>query len=97
MLIENPAAVTKTASKAAKDFLTFVAEQQGPGDLRRAPASGRSTSGVTVGTVKGANDPSNPFPAVQKLTTVAQLGGWKVVNDKFFGPTTASTPRSRNG
>jgi ABC-type sulfate transport system substrate-binding protein len=22
---------------------------------------------------------------VKQLTTIAQLGGWKVVNDKFFG------------
>ena len=40
--------------------------------------------GVTVGTVQGANDPAKPFPAVEHLETIADLGGWDAVNKKFF-------------
>ena len=39
---------------------------------------------VTPGEVKGANDPAKPFPAVKKLVTIADLGGWKAVSGKFF-------------
>jgi sulfate/thiosulfate transport system substrate-binding protein len=84
VLIQNPAAVTKTASKAAKKFLTFALSSQGQ-EIFASTGFRPVTSGVKVGTVKGANDPSNPFPTVPKLTTVAQLGGWSSVNDKFFG------------
>jgi sulfate/thiosulfate-binding protein len=84
VLIENPAAVTKTASSAAKKFLAFV--ESLPGQQIFASKGFRPVlPGVRVGTVQGANDPSNPFPPVKQLTTVAQLGGWSVVNDKFFG------------
>jgi sulfate transport system substrate-binding protein len=84
VLIENPAAVTKTASSAAKKFLSFVESVQGQ-QIFASKGFRPVLPGVRVGTVKGANDPSNPFPAVQQLTTVAQLGGWSAVNDKFFG------------
>ena len=36
--------------------------------------------------VEGANDPSDPFPAVPTLLTIADdFGGWSATNDKFFG------------
>jgi sulfate transport system substrate-binding protein len=44
--------------------------------------------GVSPGTVSGANDPANPFPAVPTLTTVAELGGWSAVNTRFFDKST---------
>ncbi|HWK93686.1 MAG TPA: extracellular solute-binding protein [Luteimicrobium sp.] len=83
-LIENPAAVTKTASKPAKDFLAFVKSDDGQKIFASKGFRPVSTT-VDVGTVEGANDPSKPFPEVAKLTTIADLGGWDAVNKKFFG------------
>lgn len=83
ILIENPAAVTVKASQTAKDFLTYVLSK--PGQQIFASKGFRPVvANVDPGTVKGANDPSQPFPTVAKLTTIADLGGWKTVNDKFF-------------
>jgi sulfate/thiosulfate transport system substrate-binding protein len=82
--IENPAAVTKSAPKAAAKFLAYVQSEAGQAIFASKgfrPVRPR----VEVGTVQGANDPSNPFPAVAELTTIADIGGWSVVNDKFFG------------
>jgi sulfate transport system substrate-binding protein len=84
ILIENPAAVTKQASQPAKDFLTFVKSEKGQ-EIFASKGFRPVLAGAKVGTVNGANDPGNPFPQVKQLTTVADLGGWKVVNDKFFG------------
>lgn len=84
VLIQNPAAVTKKASTAAKDFLKFVLTDEGQ-QIFASTGFRPVTEGVKVGTVKGANDPSNPFPTPEKLVTVDQLGGWKSVNEKFFG------------
>lgn len=84
VLIENPAAVTKTASKAARKFLDFVESAKGQ-EIFAGKGFRPVLKGTTVGTVPGANDPSNPFPQVKQLTTIADLGGWKLVNDKFFG------------
>jgi sulfate transport system substrate-binding protein len=84
VLIENPAAVTKKAGKPAKAFLKFVLSGQGQ-QIFASKGFRPVVPGTKIPTVPGANDPSNPFPAVKKLVTVAQLGGWKTVNDKFFG------------
>jgi sulfate/thiosulfate transport system substrate-binding protein len=87
MLIENPAAVTTKAPKAAKDFLAFV--QSKAGQTIFASKGYRSViTGIDPGDVAGANDPTNPFPDVAKLATIQDLGGWKVVNKKYFDPTT---------
>jgi sulfate/thiosulfate-binding protein len=87
ILIENPAAVTKQAPKAAKDFLAFVESKQGQAIF--ANKGYRSVfAGIDPGKVAGANDPSNPFPDVAKLATIQDLGGWKVVNKKYFDPST---------
>lgn len=83
-LIENPAAVTKTAGKYAKDFLAFVESAAGQ-EIFASKGFRPVLPNVKIPTVPGANDPSNPFPAVKQLTTIADLGGWGVVNDKFFG------------
>jgi sulfate/thiosulfate-binding protein len=83
ILIENPAAVTVTASKTAKDFLAYVLSK--PGQQIFASKGFRPVDpSVDPGTVKGANDPAQPFPTVAKLTTIAELGGWSKVNDTFF-------------
>lgn len=87
ILIENPAAVTTSAPQAAKDFLAYAESDKGQ-QIFAAHGFRPVLSGTKIPTVPGANDPSNPFPKVQQLTTVEQLGGWKVVNDKFFGDKT---------
>jgi sulfate/thiosulfate-binding protein len=84
--IENPAAVTKDADPKAKAFLDFVLSKEGQ---QQYVAKGfrplESVKGVDVGTVKGANDPSDPFPTPKKLFTIAgDLDGWEAVNAKFF-------------
>ncbi|HEX8767346.1 MAG TPA: extracellular solute-binding protein [Jatrophihabitans sp.] len=87
ILIENPAAVTRTAPQAAKDFLAFV--QSADGQRIFASKGYRPViEGVTVGSVAGANDPANPFPTVAKLQTIADLGGWSAVNKKYFDKNT---------
>jgi sulfate/thiosulfate-binding protein len=83
-LIENPVAVTKTGSATAKGFLSFIESDHGQAIF--ASKGFRPVSAtVSPGTVPGANDPANPFPAVTKLVTIEQLGGWKKVNSEFFG------------
>lgn len=85
-LIENPAAVTKTAGTSAKSFLEFV--ESAAGQKVIASVGLRPVAqGVDVGTVPGANDPEHPFPSVAKLTTIADLGGWSTVNKTFFDKT----------
>ena len=82
-LIENPAAVTKNASRAARDFLAYV--ESAAGQRVFASKGYRPVlSGVSAGTVQGANDPANPFPTPKTLKTVADLGGWTAVNSKYF-------------
>jgi sulfate transport system substrate-binding protein len=85
LLIQNPAAVTKTASSAAKAFAKFQVSEQGQKDY--AQSGFRPViDGVDVGTVEGANDPSNPFPAPEKLFTIDDdFGGWSEAGDKYFG------------
>ncbi len=84
ILIENPAAVTRTASNAAKDFLAFALSDAGQRIFASRGFRPAVTS-VSPGTVEGANDPADPFPAVAKLVTIADLGGWQKVNKEYFG------------
>jgi sulfate/thiosulfate transport system substrate-binding protein len=84
ILIENPAAVTKSASASASVFLDYA--ESPAGQTIFAQTGFRPVvSGIKPGSVKGANAPTNPFPNPQKLITIGQLGGWSTVNDKFFG------------
>lgn len=83
-LIENPAAVTKGASQTAKDFLAYALSTAGQ-RLFAANGFRPVVAGVDPGTVEGANNPTEPFPKVGKLTTIADLGGWSKVNTEFFG------------
>jgi sulfate transport system substrate-binding protein len=87
LLIENPAAVTITAPQAARDFLAFVKSAAGQKILASKGYRPVDPT-VPVGTVQGANDPGNPFPAVPTLTTIAELGGWSAVDTKFFDKNT---------
>jgi sulfate/thiosulfate-binding protein len=83
ILIENPAAVTVHASKPTKDFLAFVESKAGQ-QIFASKGFRPVRPDATVGTVPGANDPAEPFPAVTKLETIADLGGWSAVNKKYF-------------
>ena len=83
LLIQNPAAVTKTAPPQAAAFLQFVESADGQKILGASGFRPIDPS-VTVADVKGANDPANPFPAVMTLTTIDDLGGWSAVNKTFF-------------
>jgi len=84
LLIENPAAVTVDADPKAQSYLDFVltdAGQQAFASKGFRPL----TDGVDID-VEGANDPSDPFPAVPHLLTIADdFGGWDATNEKFFG------------
>jgi sulfate/thiosulfate transport system substrate-binding protein len=78
ILIQNPIAVTKSASPAAKAFLSYLL----------------SSAGQTVWGQQGYR-PVLPsvaakfnFAKPKTLFTIDSLGGWTVVNKKFFDPTT---------
>lgn len=90
VLIENPAAVTKTASAQGKAFLTYAESQAGQ-EIFASSGFRPALPGVKVGTVEGANDPHNPFPTPAHLITIESLGGWDKVNDEFFGDSGIST------
>jgi sulfate transport system substrate-binding protein len=89
LLIENPAAVTKTADPKAKAYLNFVLSPAGQRAFAlkgyRPVIAGVDTSGIS-----GVPDPSNPFPAPKKLLTIAgDFGGdWSAVSKKFFDANT---------
>jgi sulfate transport system substrate-binding protein len=78
VLIQNPIAVTKSASPAAKAFLAYLL----------------SPAGQTVWAQQGYRPvlPSVAskfhFPKPKTLFTIDQLGGWTSVNSKFFDPQT---------
>jgi sulfate/thiosulfate transport system substrate-binding protein len=96
MLIQNPAATTIGAPSAAGDFLAYV--ESDAGQRLFAQAGFRPVvAGTTVGTVKGANNPTSPFPTVQKLTTITQLGGWTAVNAKYFDKTNGIVTKIESG
>ena len=86
LLIENPGAVTTKAPAAAKKFLDFAISAKGQDIYAQygfRPVA--SVQGVKIGTVKGANDPADPFPTIDTLFTIDKtFGGWDAVNRKFF-------------
>jgi sulfate/thiosulfate transport system substrate-binding protein len=83
LLIQNPGAVTTKASAKAKKFLTFLTGKTAQTDYAE---EGFRPIGIPAPTdVKGANDPSNPYPAPAKLLTIDKdFGGWSAANTKFF-------------
>jgi sulfate/thiosulfate-binding protein len=86
-LIENPAAVTKSAPPQATAFLNYVLSPAGQ-ELFVQKGFRPVISGVPTNNVAGANDPKNPFPAVKTLKTVADFGGWTAINTKLFDAST---------
>jgi sulfate/thiosulfate transport system substrate-binding protein len=86
LLIQNPVALTKDASPAATSFLKFQLSKQGQTDY--AQAGFRPVISGIHTTVKGANNPSNPYPKVPHLYTIDKnFGGWDKANTKFFDDT----------
>lgn len=86
LLIQNPGAVTKNAPQAAKDFLAFQLSAEGQKDY--ATYGFRPLTPESGITVKGAENPSDPFPTPAKLLTIDKdFGGWKAANKLFFGDT----------
>ena len=81
--IENPGAVTTKAPDTAKKFLAYVESDAGQ-QVFASHGFRPLSSSVQPGQVEGANDPAHPFPAVKKLVTIADLGGWSAVSTKFF-------------
>ena len=83
LLIQNPGVLTKKASSAAKDFLAFQESKQGQTDY--AEQGFRPLDPSIKVDVKGANNPSDPFPAPTTLLTIDKdFGGWSVANKKYF-------------
>ena len=83
LLIETPAAVTKKAPAAAKDFLNFLWSNEAQTDFAKSGYR-PVVDGITTN-VEGANDPSDPFPAPAKLLTITKdFGGWPAAQKKFF-------------
>jgi sulfate transport system substrate-binding protein len=83
LLIENPAAITTDAKPAAQDFLDFQLSKEGQ-TLYAQSGFRPVISGVQTD-VKGANDPSNPYPAIKTQYTIDRdFGGWSKANAEFF-------------
>jgi sulfate/thiosulfate transport system substrate-binding protein len=83
LLIENPAAITTDAKPAAQDFLDFQLSKAGQ-TLYAQSGFRPVVSGVQTD-VKGANDPSNPYPAIKTQYTIDRdFGGWSKANAEFF-------------
>jgi sulfate/thiosulfate transport system substrate-binding protein len=84
MLIENPGAVLIDADPKARDWLAFVLSADGQRQFARKGFR-PITDGVEFGEVDGANDPSNPYPEVENLLTVADdFESWDALSDTFF-------------
>jgi sulfate transport system substrate-binding protein len=96
MLIETPGAVTASASPAAKSFLDYVLSPAGQ-QIFASKGFRPAVTGTSPGTVQGANNPSSPYPAVSKEETIAKLGGWSAVNDKYFDKKTGIVTKIENG
>jgi len=83
LLIQNPGAVTTDASSKAKAFLKFLTGKKAQTDY--AEEGFRPLDSSIKPEVKGANDPSDPFPTPPKLLTIDKdFGGWADANTKFF-------------
>ncbi len=84
ILIENPGAVLTEADPKAQEWLDFVLSEDGQ---RQFALTGFRPviEGVEYGEVEGANDPADPFPAVENLLTVEEdFESWDALSDKFF-------------
>jgi sulfate/thiosulfate transport system substrate-binding protein len=78
ILIQNPIAVTKTASPAAKAFVAYL----------ESPAGQKVWGQQGYRPVLASVAAKFNFPKPKTLFTINTLGGWTAVNTKFFDPTT---------
>jgi len=83
LLIQNPGAVTKDASKAASAFLDYQVSKDGQTDY--AKQGFRPLDASIKVDVEGANDPADAFPTPKTLLTIdGDFGGWDEANTKYF-------------
>ena len=84
VLIENAGAILEDASEPSQAWLDFVLSDEGQKQF--ALTGFRPViDGVEFGEVEGANDPSDPYPAVENLLTVEEdFGSWSELSDTFF-------------
>jgi sulfate transport system substrate-binding protein len=83
LLIENPAAVTRDAPPAAKEFLDFLEGKEG--QLDYAKSGFRPLVDVGSFQTEGANDPADPYPTPATLLTIEDdFGGWAAAAPRFF-------------
>jgi sulfate/thiosulfate-binding protein len=83
LLIQNPCALTEDASDKAQTFMDFQKSKEG--QKLYAETGYRPLVDVGDVQVEGANDPSDPFPAPQKLLTIDKdFAGWSEANTKYF-------------
>ncbi|HTU36459.1 MAG TPA: sulfate ABC transporter substrate-binding protein [Acidimicrobiales bacterium] len=78
ILIQNPIAVTKSASPAAKAFLSYLLSPAGQ------TVWGQQGYRPVLASVAAKFN----FPQPKTLFTIDSLGGWTAVNTKFFDPQT---------
>lgn len=94
ILIENPGALTKTATAVSKDWLEFVISDEGQKQFALKGFRPIRDDVDFGGKVKGAKDESNPFPAVSHLLTLDKdFGGWAGVKDSLFGDGKDGAPK----
>ena len=81
LLIENPAAVTKKAQnpEAAQAFLDFIWSNEGQ---RKFAEYGYRPVNDSI-----ASEYGDEFPTPAELFTIADLGGWDVVDAEYFDDT----------
>jgi len=83
--IENPGAVLKNATPAASDWLEFVLSDEGQKQFALKGFRPIRDDVDFGGSVTGATDEDEPFPAIEHLLTLDDFGGWDGVKDKLFG------------
>ena len=83
--IENAGAILEDASEPSQAWLDFVLSDEGQKQFALTGFRPIRDDVDYGGTVEGATDPSDPFPAVKTLLTVDDdFGGWDEVSTKFF-------------
>ena len=88
LLIQNPAAADQGRLDRRQGLPELPAQRGRPDRLRQGRLPPGRRRGSTW-TSPGANDPSNPFPAVEDAVHDRQdFGGWDEANTKFFDETT---------
>jgi sulfate/thiosulfate transport system substrate-binding protein len=74
ILIENPIAVTKDAPEQARAFVAFL----------RTPESQRVFAGKGYRSILDGEIDEKTYPTPETLFTIADLGGWAEVQERYF-------------